>query len=263
MPGEAAATGEGTGTGEGAGEGTALEGAGEGAGEGTALEGAGTGEPTVYEFPDKFKGEDGEGDVQGLLKSYGELEKVLGGLGKPPETADDYKIELEGKFPEGVKVDEESNKAFLGRCHEKGMTNDMVQFVMDEYAGIVTNSVNEGAETREGTIEQLKELFGKDYGDKMLAARNAFTAAGVEGLDINDVGNNPSMIQILAVLGENLTEDQLPANMQTGAGGMSEEELQSLMKSKAYWDPKEAEHAAVKAKVEAHYKAKFAKKGKK
>lgn len=260
MSGEGSAAeeqGEGTGTGEGEGQETALGGAGEGEGEGTALGAGAKGESTVIEIPEKFKGEDGKLNEQGLLKSYGELEKKLGGFGSPPETVDDYKIELEGKLPEGIKIDEESQKAFLGRCHEKGMTNDMVQFMMDEYTGIVTDAVAEQAETREGTVEQLKELYGKDYHDKMADAMNAFKAAAVEGVDIKDVGNNPAMIQILAVLGANLNEDQLPTHMQTISGGMSTEELDSLMKSEAYMDAKHADHKAVLAKVTAHFQATF------
>lgn len=251
----------GSGEGEGGeGEGTALEGAGEGegAGAGTALEGAGGGDPDApIEVPDKFKNEDGTLNEQGVLKSYGELEKKLGGVGAPPETAEGYELELEGKFPEGVEFNEETQKEFLARCHEKGMTNEVVQFIYDEYAGIMKEAANAQAETKEGTVDQLKELYGNDYGDKMIAAMNAFKAAGVEGVDINSVGNNPEMIQILAVLGENLTEDQLPNNMQGGAGGVSEAEIQTLMRSESYWNAKKPDHLEVVAKVTAYHKAKF------
>lgn len=248
--------GQGTGEGEGAGEekGTALE---EGKEKGTALEKGNeqSDADAPLEIPDKFKGENGKLNEQGILKSYGELEKTLGSQGKPPESADDYKIET--KFPEGVKLDEEAHKEFLGRCHEKGMTNDMVQFLMDEYAGVVGNAVDAHMETREDTVTQLKELYGNDYHDKMADAMNAFKAAAVEGVDIKDVGNNPAMIQILAVLGANLTEDQLPTHMQTVSGAMSEAELESLMKSEAYTDAKHADHKSVLEKVTKHFQSKF------
>ena len=110
---------------------------------------------------------------------------------------------------------------------------------------------------------KIKELYGNDYHDKMVSANNAFKAAGVKDIDIKEVGNNPAMIQILAVLGENLTEDQLPSNMHAVIGGMTEEELDSLMKSEAYFDAKHKDHKAVNAKVTAHFKAVAARKGKK
>lgn len=238
-------------------KGTALE---ENNTDGTALD-DGTPDPkAVLEVPDKFKDEDGNLNEQGLLKSYGELEKVLSTHGKPPETVDDYKIET--KYPEGVEVDKDKHKAFLNRCHEKGMTNDMVQFIMDEHAQIVTDSVLEQTNTREGTSAALKELWGAEYHDNMTAAMNAFKAAGIEGITLKSIGNDPDMIQVLAVLGANLSEDQLPSNMRGVTGGISDEEVQSLMKSKAYWDAKEPDHATVKAKVEAHFKAKHAAKKK-
>ena len=244
----------------GAGEdkGTALEG-GAAPATGTALEGgAATVDPGVpIEIPAKFKNEDGTLNEQGVLKSYGELEKKLGAHGTPPATAGDYKIE--DKFPEGLEVNAEGRTAFLAKCHERGMTNDQVQFIMDEYAGIVSVATVEATETREGTIEQMKKLYGDDYHEKMASAMNAFRAAGVEGISINDVGNNPAMIQILSVLGANLTEDQIPRGFPTG-GGMSEGDLHKLMASEAYWDPKHEDHKNVNAKVVAYYKAKHANK---
>lgn len=241
---------------------SALEAAGGKGDDDTALgaAGAGGGDDTVYEFPDKFKGDDGEGDVQGLLKSYGELEGILGSQGKPPETVDGYEVELEGKFPEGTKIDEEGHKEFLGRCHEKGLTNDMVNFIMDEAGALVTTGAEVKAEGRAEAEAALRESFGDQYDSKMIAAFNAFNAAGIEGVDMKEVGNNPAMVRILAKLGENLTEDLMPSKQFTAGGGMSDEELESLMKGPAYFHPEHADHAAVKAKVTAHFKAKFAKK---
>ena len=213
--------------------------------------------------PEKFRGEDGKLNEQGILKSYKELETKIGSGGTPPESADGYKIELEGKFPEGVEIDADGQKEFLGRCHEKGMSNEMVQFVMDEYTGIVTGAVAQHAHTRESTVETLKGLFGDKYSEKMHSAMNAFRAAGIEGMDINKVGNNPDMIQILSVLGENLTEDQLPNSMLSIEGGMSADELDAVMKSPAYFDSKHADHKATVAKVTAHFKAEAARRKKK
>lgn len=235
---------------------TALEG-GAAPAAGTALEGgAAVPDPNApIEVPDKFKNEDGTLNGQGLLKSYGELEKKMGATGTPPEKPEDYKIE--DKFPEGLEVNAEGRTAFLTKCHERGMTNDMVQFIMDEYAGIVTVATTEAANTREGTIEALKTLYGDDYHEKMAAAMNAFRAAGVEGVSINDVGNHPGMIQILSVLGANLTEDQIPRGFPSG-GGISEGDLHKLMASESYWNPKHEDHVNVVEKVTAYYKAKHA-----
>jgi len=216
----------------------------------------------ALEVPEKFRNDDGTLNEQNMFKSYGELEKKLGTIGAPPETVDGYKLELEGKFPEGVELNEEGHKEFLGRCHERGMTNDMVQFIMDEYAGVVGEAVTASSNTREGTIESLKGVWGDKYHDNMTAALNALNAAGVEGIDRARIGNDPDMIQVLSVLGANLTEDQITPGAPS-TGGMSPEELESLMKSDAYLKAKHPDHAKVMAQVQRVFEARAAhKKGK-
>jgi hypothetical protein len=254
----AAGTGA-AGGGEGSAPGTTALKGGAAPAAGTALEGgAAAPDPNAtIEIPVKFKNEDGTLNEQAMFKSYGELEKKMGATGSPPATAEDYKIE--DKFPEGLEVNAEGRTAFLGKCHERGMTNDQVQFIMDEYAEIVSVAAVEATNTHDGTVEQLKKLYGDEYHEKMASAMNAFRAAGVEGVSINDVGNHPGMIQILSVLGANLTEDQIPRGLPP-TGGMSEGDLHKLMASEAYWDPKHEDHKNVNAKVAAYYKAKHANK---
>lgn len=247
------------GAGTGSGDGTALgDGAAPAAGTALADGGAAVTDPNApVAIPEKFRQEDGTLNDQAMLKSYGELEKKLGAHGTPPEKPEDYKIE--DKFPEGLEINAEGRTAFLVKCHERGMTNEQVQFIMDQYGEIISVAAAEASNTREGTIETLKKLYGSDYHEKMASAMNAFKAAGVEGVSLEAVGNDPNMIQILAVLGANLTEDQIPRGLPTG-GGMTEGDLYKLMASEAYWNAKHEDHKNTVEKVTAHFVAKHANK---
>lgn len=208
------------------------------------------------EIPEKFRNEDGTLNQEGVLKSYAELQKKMIAGGAPPEKPEDYKIDY--KFPEGVNIDADGQKEFLSKCHENGMTNDMVQLVMDEYAGMIGQVVETSADTRESTVAVLKEEWGDKYGEKMTSAMNAFNALAddKDRAAIKVIGNNPDMIRILAKAGANLTEDQLPRHLHV-VSGLSEEDLQALMKSEAYTDSKHPEHALTVSKVTKHFQGKF------
>ena len=77
------------------------------------------------DIPAKFKNpETGEVRVRDLAKSYTELEKKLSGQPRPPKSHEDYCVDCaHGLF----EPDAELNKRF----HERGFTNEQVQFVYD------------------------------------------------------------------------------------------------------------------------------------
>jgi len=222
--------------------------------------GSGSSDPTKPEIPEKFRQQDGTLNQEALLKSYGELEKRFGAGEAPPKSADEYKLDY--KLPEGVTIDKEAEKSFLASCHSQGMSNKQVQFVMDKYAGILGEQVKGATTTKEQAETSLKTSWGDKYGENIGLAQKAFNAL-VDEADrndkaaINQLGNNPVFLRMLAKAGANLKEDNPPAGgMPTGT---TEEEIQTVMRSEAYWKATHPEHQSVKAKVEAFHKAKFAK----
>lgn len=215
-----------------------------------------SGDPAKPEVPEKFRTAEGALNQDALLKSYAELEKKLGAGESPPKSPDEYKLEY--KLPEGVTVDKDAEKSFLASCHAQGMTNKQVQFVMTKYADILGAQVEAKNATKEETVAGLKTAWGEKYDENMTLARKAFAAIADEAdrAELQKQGNNSAFIRMLAKIGANLKEDNPPIGNPLPSG--SEDEIQSLMRSPAYWDSKQPDHLTVKAKVEAFHKAKFA-----
>lgn len=108
------------------------------------------------EIPEKFKdSKTGVVRVDAMAKSYKELEKKLSQTPTAPKTPIEYCVDCEhGLF----EADAELN----ARMHEKGFTNEQVQFVYDIAAEkIVPMAIEMAADFQaEREIEKLIEHFG-------------------------------------------------------------------------------------------------------
>ena len=208
-------------------------------------------------IPDKFKNEDGSVNSDGLLKSYSELEKQFSSIERAPKTVEEYKVEYVD-LPEGTEVNKEGELRFLKGAHERGMTNEQVNWVLNEHAADKVAS----AEVDSGKVEcvkELKELWGEDYGKNSSIAFKAFNALATKQdlanpKSLGEVGNNPLMVRLLAAAGNNLGEDVLNAN---AVPGESQMDIDALMKSDAYRDGKHPDNAKAKERVNRYFKKKY------
>lgn len=220
--------------------------------------GGGAGQQTEWTLPEKFtvKNEAGELDykasMQQLGKSYGELEKRLGGGDAPPASDADYKVEdIEGFNFDDFKAIEE-NKAFLKAAHAKGLTNAQLGFVLGEYNRIIPDVVNNMVRM---DTDKCAATLASEWGDKapanFQAAYRAGVAAGLTEEQMNDpaIGSNPTVIKLLAFYGSQLNEDRPPSGGAFSGG----DDIKSLLASEAYRDPKHPDHARTYAKVEKYY----------
>lgn len=182
-------------------------------------------------IPDKFKDPStGELKVESLLNSYSELEKRFSKMPSVPKSADEYCINCDHGY---FGVDADMNK----RLHEKGFTNDQVQFVYDLAAEKMVPMVFQIAAdySAEREIEKLVTHFGGEekwnevsrqllaFGQKTLAPDVLDTLSssyeGVLALYKMMKGEEPSMV----------TSSDKPAN------NHGELELQSMMRDPKYW----------------------------
>lgn len=169
-----------------------------------------------------------------------------------PITADSYAVaDIEGfNFDEFKAIDE--NKAFLERAAEAGITNDQMKFVLGEYNQIIPSVMEQMSQLQTDTCkETLQAEWGAETQANLGLAMKAAQAAGLSPDDINNptVGNNPAVIKILAHFGKQLGEDTSPQNTQPSGG----EDIQQLMRSEAYSNPKHPDHARVTTQVSQWY----------
>lgn len=208
-------------------------------------------------IPDKFKVMDestGTVDYKATLakmnESYTGLEKRVGTGDLPPKTADEYKIEREGFSFDEFKADE-SNQAFLKAAHEKGITNSQLDFLLSEYDSRAVDLVSTSSQLdTDTTVETLQSEWGKDFESNIFNAVKAAKACGISEEQINDplIGNNVAFIKMAAYFGSQITEDK-PINIGTPVS----EDISSLMRSEAFFNPRHPDHKATKERIDQHY----------
>ncbi len=207
-------------------------------------------------IPEKFKvtAEDGSVDYKATVakmnESYSYLEKKVGTGEVAPKSVDEYKLEREDFDFEEFKADE-SNKEFLTEAHKHGITNKQLDFLLSEYdkraVDLVSNSSQIDTDT---TVQTLQSDWGDKYEANIFNAVKAARACGITDEQINDpmIGNNVAFIKMAAYFGSQMTEDK-PINNGTPVNV----DIQSLMRSEAFFNPKHPDHKSVKAQIDSYY----------
>ena len=208
-------------------------------------------------IPDKFKvtAEDGSVDYKATVakmnESYSYLEKKVGTGEVAPKSVDEYKLEREDFDFEEFKADE-SNKEFLSEAHKHGITNKQLDFLLSEYdkraADLVSTSSQIDTDT---TVQTLQSEWGNDkYEANIFNAVKAARACGITDEQINNplIGNNVAFIKMAAYFGSQMTEDKPVSN-----GTPVNVDIQSLMRSEAFFNPKHPDHKSVKAQIDSYY----------
>lgn len=207
-------------------------------------------------IPDKFKvtAEDGSVDYKATVakmnESYSYLEKKVGTGEVAPKSVDEYKLEREDFDFEEFKADE-SNKEFLTEAHKHGITNKQLDFLISEYDKRAVNLVSNSSQIdTDTTVQTLQSDWGDKYEANIFNAVKAARACGITDEQINNplIGNNVAFIKMAAYFGSQMTEDK-PINNGTPVNV----DIQSLMRSEAFFNPKHPDHKSVKAQIDSYY----------
>lgn len=224
-------------------------------------------EPSAW-IPEKYqvKKDDGSIDIDAsarkLAEAHGHLEKRLGSGDLPPKTADEYQLTLPDTFKDvDVRADPDMAE-FLQDAHAAGMNQKQVDAVMKAYAKMATTMAQGGAAaSAEDCAADLRSSWASDSDYKRnvsLAYSAQQVAAQKAGLTFEQVdkalGNNPTFLRLMAALGPEFSED-------TSVGGesiraTSQEDVEKLMLSDAYKDPKHVDHAKVSERVRKYFERK-------
>lgn len=201
---------------------------------------------------DKFKTGD-EINVEALWKSYQHAEKRIGSGDIPPKTAAEYAA----NFPDGFDAEPFADlvTGMREKAHAAGMTQAQFDAVIGEIMPALPDTIQamvaEGLPNPAKAEATLRETWQdeKAYQNNMLLAQKAYKYYADADMSIDDIGNNPTMIRLLAKLGSGLAED-VPVNH---AAIMPTESVRSMMASEAYINPRHPDHASTHARVKAHY----------
>ena len=178
-------------------------------------------------------------DVAGLAKSYVETKRMVGTdkIAKPQENwtdkewnsfwdtvgrpADPTKYELKlPQAPEGVEVDQESVKAAVEMFHEAGLTKSQAQKLAEKWMtrqfGIAQTRAQTEANSIKAVEDELKKDWGEQFPTRAAAAKKAMLHFAEKSPKVREAveklmadpkfGDNPNMLRLWAIVGDELME---------------------------------------------------------
>lgn len=182
-------------------------------------------------LPEKFKDpKTGELRTDVLAKSYTELEKKLSSVPAVPKSPEDYNVDCShGLFAPDVDI----NKAL----HEKGFSQDQVQFVYDLAAEtMVPMIIDMSADYQaDRELEKLVDQFGGE--EKWKEMSRQLLAFGQKNLpeDVLDTlaSSHEGVMALFRMMkGE---EPPISTDANTAAPNDGELQLQSMVRDPKYW----------------------------
>ncbi len=190
------------------------------------------------EIPKKFKDpETGALRTDVMVQSYKELEKKMSAKPNAPKTHDEYCIDCQHGF---FEEDKELNKRF----HEKGFTNEQVQFVYDLASEKMIPMVIEmaGDFQADREVEKLVEHFGG--AEQWKETSRQLLAFGQKSLPADVLDSLSSSYEGVLAL-HNMMKGNEPS-VKTGQEVAPAEnyDLQSMMRDPKYWRDKDPSFVA-------------------
>lgn len=217
-------------------------------------------------LPEKFRVQTSDGldidpiaSAQKMAASYDGLSKRLGTGDIPPKSAEEYELNIESDALnfEDFKKDPD-NQAFLSKAHEHGLTSKQLEFVLNEYAQVMPKAFERfKGLTEEQATAELSETWKtepefKAHLKDAFAAFNKY-ASPADKERIDEIGNNPVVIRLLANMGKNLREDSPVINNT----GITSDSVEGIMKSDAYRNPNHPDYKSAQQKVRQYYESTF------
>jgi len=145
----------------------------------------------------------------------GELDRVLAALGVPAD-AKDYQTSKEFKLPEGLNLSAEWVEGFKAEAKKAGMLPHQFAFVMDKLANTLNTGKQQQVEAKDkanaDASMSLKVKWGAAYEQNLALANKVLNTFGdkAKGSELAaKYGNDPLIVEILAKIGENLSEEGL------------------------------------------------------
>lgn len=216
-------------------------------------------------FPDKFKvvKEDGSVDIEAsarkMAESYTHLEKRTGAGEAPPKTAEEYVVTVPDEWKDAFPTDSETMAAFRKDAHAQGLSQKQFDFFIGKYIEQAPQLIKGGAQlTFEAADTELRGDW-KTQAEYDTQTGNAFKAWKAfadpkDAAKMDEVGNHPSVVRLLARIGAEMREGGSVPNGADATGG---EDIKALMLSEANTNPKHPDFKATRAKVDAFYAKKY------
>lgn len=167
---------------------------------------------------------------------------------------------LKGALDAEAMAKDPKMQAFLKDAHAKGMSQTQLDFTVQAWAERVADMVGGATERKAADcVAELRKQDGwKSDGEylaqvqKAYAAGKAYGGPDFDGI-LKDYGNDARIVRLLANVGKEMGAD---GNSPHNGGTLPDSDVDALMKSPAYLNKNDPQHAIVSAKVKAHFDTK-------
>ncbi len=200
-----------------------------------------------------------EASARKVAEAYQHAERRIGSGDIPPKEASGYKVNVPEAVADKVKAEDIQNaetfKGFMEKAHAAGLTQKQFDVVVGDFIerSLALQAGIRQMSEQEATAE-LRKTWKTDaeFQEGVQRAFKAGKAYAGEDFDsiLNDYGNDPRIVRLLANVGRELSEDS-PAPAGSTQGVSAQAELEQLTKSKAYMDANHPDHTMTKTKVDA------------
>lgn len=215
-------------------------------------------------MPAKFhasgsNGFDLEASARKMTASYTALEqRMRSPAGEMPTSADGYVVNVPEDMREGFE-ETDLLKSFKDRALTAGLSQPQFDFMMGEYFRLAPALVSGGAMVdREVAEADLRSVWTTEaqFKKEVAGAQRAFMefADPRDHGRIDEIGNSPVMLRILAKLSKEMQEASGIPPTAESSGPTS---VKELMASPAYTDSKHPDHVKVSERVRQHYQRRF------
>jgi hypothetical protein len=190
------------------------------------------------EIPKKFKDpETGALRADVMVQSYKELEKKMSARPNAPKTHDEYCIDCKHGF---FEEDKELNKRF----HDKGFTNEQVQFVYDLASEKMIPMVIEmaGDFQADREVEKLVEHFGG--AEQWKETSRQLLAFGQKSLPADVLDSLSSSYEGVLALYNMMKGNEPAVTTDKVTNPAENQDLQSMMRDPKYWRDKDPSFVA-------------------
>lgn len=206
---------------------------------------------------------DVEATARKLADANKAFEKRFGAGDVPPKTPEEYVID---KLPDGFSVDDIKGDPvmldYIKGAHALGMTNAQLQYALNGHLNILKDTIGASEQL---SIEECGQELRKTWANPTEYDRNlgnayramqAFVASEEDAAALDEIGNNPALVRMLAKIGAELQEDT-PIGEGTQAAQDWDGEIASIRANPAYLDSSHPEHKQVMAKMDALYSKRY------
>ena len=151
-------------------------------------------------------------NVNDLAKSYIETKKLVGGIKKAPEKAEDYKFtQLQNLHP-GMKNIPETQKILAGIFHEAGLHNEAADIVQSKVLTLLSGSLTKQEEMRKAKNQEVETALRADwkenYDKNKDTIEKILTRAGAGDL-AKSIGSDPVTLKAMHKITALLSEDSV------------------------------------------------------